>query len=184
MVLADCQQCVTELRNHARWWLALWGVPSVAESLTIEWSSRLRRSLGRAIPSRCLVRLSPFLLTARRALVLETVCHEVAHLVVPLLHREPCRPHGPEWAQLLSAAGFSPRSRVCLTDDVSSRIPVGTVSTPRHRTSGARLYVHTCPVCHIRRLARRRISRWRCAACVTAGLDGRLTLEIIKARSP
>jgi predicted SprT family Zn-dependent metalloprotease len=179
MVQTDRPRRLSEIRHHVRCWLALWGMPGFDENLTIEWSSRLRRSLGRAVPSRRLVRLSHLLLTARRKLVLETVCHEVAHVAVPVLHRNPCRPHGPEWAELVRTAGFAPRNRV----NQSARGQAATVSVRRPSGAGVRLYVHTCPVCHARRLARRRISRWRCADCVTAGLDGRLTVEAIRARS-
>jgi hypothetical protein len=39
-------------------------------------------------------------------------------------------------------------------------------------------YDHWCPVCQSSRQARRPVKAWRCAACVTAGLDG--TLEITR----
>jgi predicted SprT family Zn-dependent metalloprotease len=163
-------------RAPIRSWLALWGIPGFDGCLTIEWSSRLHRSLGRAFPGQCLVKLSPALLTVRRVIALEAVCHEIAHVVVPQLHRKRCLPHGPEWAQLVRKAGFPARVRVPLSKEAPPRERTDRVTIATARKGSERCYIHTCPVCHIRRLAKRRISRWRCAACVAAGLDGRLTV--------
>ncbi|HLE72474.1 MAG TPA: hypothetical protein VJH87_22540 [Vicinamibacteria bacterium] len=38
------------------------------------------------------------------------------------------------------------------------------------------LHGHRCPVCQLFRAARRLMSRWRCAACVASGLEGRLSI--------
>lgn len=183
MVHSDRDRRLNELQDHVRSWLALWGLRDFDEGLTIEWSSRLYRSLGRAFPRQGLVRLSPLLLAARPEVVLEAVCHEVAHVMVHRLHRAPCRPHGPEWAQLVRAAGFPTRVRVPFVDEGSARTTEGAGAAARHPGSSIRLYVHACPVCHVRRVARRRVPRWRCAACVAAGLDGRLAVEVMKAQS-
>lgn len=166
------------LQRHVRCWIALWGVPDLDERLTIEWSARLRRSLARAFPARNLVRLSPALMTAPRRLVLEALCHELAHVVVHKMHRGRSRAHGPEWAELVTAAGFSPRTRVPLAGDTP------TAAARQRRATTTLLYLHACPVCHARRLARRRVPRWRCAACVAAGLEGRLRISVVEARSP
>ena len=178
VVTAGIQPRLNDLQVHLRSWLALWGVPRLSESLTIEWSSRLQRSLGRAIPDRCLIRLSPILLTDRRDMMLEVVCHEVAHVVVPVLHGGPCRPHGREWAQLVHAAGFPSRSRAPITASSRTRTRQTVAKYP-----GSRLYIHLCPICHIRRVARRPVPRWRCAACVDAGLEGRLTVTVMEVQS-
>jgi predicted SprT family Zn-dependent metalloprotease len=183
MLQGDRERRLNELRDHVRSWLALWGMPAFDENLTIEWSSRLHRSLGRAFPRRRLVRLSPHLLTARPDVMLEAVCHEVAHVVVPRLYRGPRRPHGPEWARLIRAAGFPTRIKLPFVDEAPPRATAGARALSPHRYPSTRLYIHVCPVCHARRVARRRITRWRCAACVAAGLDGRLTVEVMKARS-
>jgi len=175
MHISEGERRLKDLRVPIRSWLALWGVPGLDKTLTIEWSSRLQSSLGRAFPSRRLVRLSPLLIPAGAEVALEAVCHELAHVAVSRLHRSPCRPHGPEWARLVRAAGFPIRIRVPFDDKTATR-SAGTRAVTRLRPA-IRIYVHTCPVCHLRRLARRRISRWRCAACVGAGLDGRLDIE-------
>jgi len=166
------------VQRHVRCWIALWGLPDLDERLTIEWSPRLRRSLARAFPSRNLVKLSPALLTAPRRLVLEALCHELAHVVVHKMHRRRRRPHGLEWARLVQAAGFPPRTRVPLAGDTPTGAACG------RRTTSGLLYLHACPVCHVRRLARRRVTRWRCAACVAAGLEGRLMISVVEAPSP
>jgi hypothetical protein len=36
------------------------------------------------------------------------------------------------------------------------------------------VFVHRCPVCGLTRSARRPNPRWRCVACIAAGLEGRL----------
>jgi predicted SprT family Zn-dependent metalloprotease len=181
VMAADRVRRLSEFRAFIRSWLVLWGRPGFDEHLAIEWSSRLHRSLGRAFPELGLVKLSPVLLTARRALALEVVCHEIAHIVVPQLHRGRCLPHGDEWAQLVRVAGFPPRIRVPFPGGAGARGRAEQVRVPMARGANERRYIHTCPVCHMRRLAKRRVTRWRCAACVAIGLDGRLT--IMEARS-
>src|SRR5262245_3745735 len=179
----DLDRHLSEVRDHIQLWLALWGNPLLAESLNLEWSARLYRSLGRAFPNRRLVRLSPALLTARRDLMLEAVCHEVAHIVVGLTHRRPCQPHGPEWAGLVRTAGFEPRIRVPLSNVTALKKSAGTLRRPRARATNRRIFIHSCPVCHMRRVAWRHINRWRCADCTAAGLEGRLVVEVIRAKS-
>src|SRR5690349_21638014 len=68
----------------------------------LEYSPRLRSSLGRCLPERSLVRLQPRLLTDLAHLHPEVVCHELAHLEV-------FRRHGPEWQALVREAGYEPR---------------------------------------------------------------------------
>jgi predicted SprT family Zn-dependent metalloprotease len=159
--MASTVAMTDDLLGHVRTWARLWGVPGLDARLSIEWSRRLRRSLGRAFPQRGLVKLSAALRSAPAERVLETLCHEVAHIAVLELHGAPCRPHGPEWAALVRAAGFVPSVRLRGTTE---------------RPGDVRLYLHWCPVCHARRVARRAVRRWRCAGCVGAGLDGTLNV--------
>jgi predicted metal-dependent hydrolase len=77
-------------------WLRLWDVPYLERESRIEWSPRLTRSLGRCYPDRRLVRISAHLETATDGLLLEVLCHEMAHLAARELHGRNVRPHGPE----------------------------------------------------------------------------------------
>jgi predicted SprT family Zn-dependent metalloprotease len=147
---------------------AKWSVPAIVNRVEIQFSRRLRSSLGRCILSRGIVRLNRRLLKARPALLEEVLCHELAHVVTFERHGRHCRPHGPEWAALMRAAGFEPRVRARLSHDLE--VAVRAARTPR------RLYEHRCPVCQAKRLARRPVPQWRCAACVAAGLEGKLVI--------
>ena len=151
------------IRNLAR----VWGVPRLEQCARVEFSPRLSKSLGMAYPWLGLVRLNPVLAgPAHRHLLAEVLCHEVAHVAVYELHGPRRRPHGPEWAALVRAAGFEPRSRMHLEGGPPT-------VRPRLPRPGP-VFVHRCPVCGMERSARRPCPRWRCAACVAAGLEGRL----------
>ena len=97
----------------------------------------------------------------------EVLSHEIAHIAVRDLHGVGRRPHGPEWMALVRAAGFEPQKRIAWSS--GSRTPnASAIQRPN--------YLHRCPVCQLRRIARRPVRHWRCAACVTAGLSGRLDI--------
>ncbi len=145
-----------------------WSVQTIADRVEIQFSHRLRSSLGRCVPSRRIVRLNRCLLNARPALVEEVLCHELAHVVTFERHGRHCRPHGREWEALMRAAGFEPRVRARLSHDLQAALRTA------RRPDG--LYEHRCPVCQATRLARRPVPQWRCAACVAAGLEGWLVI--------
>ena len=147
-----------------------WHVSTLAASLTVEYSPLLRRSLGRASVAHSRVRLNFVLRDAPREIVREVLAHELAHLVVSRRARTGSRPHGARWAALMEAAGFPPRRR----------IPYQQTATPALDQRSR--YVHSCPVCHATRYARRPVARWRCTACVENGLDGRLVIEEVASR--
>jgi len=147
---------------------AKWNVPAIADRVDIQFSRRLRSSLGRCVPSRGIVRLNQRLLAAQPALVEEVLCHELAHMVVFDRHGRGCRPHGQEWAALMRTAGFEPRVRARLSRDFQAVVQTG--------RAARLLYEHRCPVCQATRLARRAVPQWRCAACVAAGLEGKLVI--------
>lgn len=144
-----------------------WGLRGFEQSLRVEWGLRFRRSLGRVQLNRRVVRLSAELATAPVAVLLEVLCHEIAHLAVRDLHGR-CQPHGPEWAALVRAAGFKPRRRIPWSPPAPQ---------PQRVPAQRRQYIHHCPVCHLRRTARRPVPQWRCAACVAVGLPGRLEIQ-------
>jgi SprT protein len=161
-----------ELHNVIISWEPTWRTPGLANLTRVTFSPRLERSFGRCVPATGRVTLTTRLRRGSRERLLETLCHEVAHVAAYMLHGTAARPHGPEWAALVRAAGFDP----------------GTHARPRHgawkppkrrpRAKPPRFtVVHTCPVCHSRRFARRVISAWRCRPCVDAGLSGELTAK-------
>lgn len=164
----------TEALASAQHWLELWNTPELAARTTIEWSPRMTRSLGRCYPERRLIRLAAFLNEADSALLEEVLCHELAHLAAHELHRADnrgrIRSHGSEWKALMRAAGYEPRVRM----PAPPNAPKPQRRRPRRRRRY--LYLHRCPRCRAARTAKRSVPRWRCAACLTAGLDGILDI--------
>jgi SprT protein len=153
-------------------WARSWRTPGLADRLVIEYSRRLRKSLARSLPSRGLVRLNPVLQMPQNARLLpEVLCHEAAHVAAFELHGPQCRPHGPEWSRLVTSAGFVPKLHL-YAEDKSQAADA--------RSAASSVYEHRCPVCQAVRFARRPVPRWRCAACVSAGLDG----DLLIARRP
>ncbi len=131
--------------------------------LSVSFSERMHRSLGRCVPRTGAVRLNARLLGDNPELLEEVLCHELAHIAAFQLHGSKVRPHGSEWGSLMRAAGFEPRVRTHLNRDVGE--------------AAQAFYEHRCPVCHTKRLARRPVKAWRCAECFAAGLEGKLIIE-------
>ena len=93
-------------------WANLWKLPNLPSRSSIEWSSRLTRSLGCCYPHRGKVRLAARLQSADLELLEEVLCHEMAHLAAHELHGQRIRPHGTEWKTLIKAAGYEPKTRL------------------------------------------------------------------------
>jgi len=167
---------VEELRERSREllsaWSELWGRPGLERSVDVEISRRMRRALGLTHPGRGVVRIAHTLLAAPDAAFAEVLCHEAAHIVVFERHRRTVRPHGPEWAALMRAAGYRPRTRV---DPRDLGIPWNP-APPRPRRRSRWVYEHQCPRCGMRRQARRAVPQWRCAPCLESGGTGRLEI--------
>lgn len=147
-------------------WASLWSVPELPENVRIVFSQRLTSALGRCTPRSGSIRLNPGLLDAPPESLREVVCHEAAHVAAWLVHGRCTRPHGREWRNLMRLAGYEPRVRWA----------EGSVPLAVRRRRPAVVYIHACPVCGANWAAKRRVSQWRCAACVDAGLDGRLVI--------
>lgn len=155
-------------RQLVRSWETLWGAPGLADRISFLETPRMRRTLGRCSPQRYIVRLAAGLGDAPAHLLEETVCHEAAHVLVFERQDRATAPHGAAWKELMRLAGFTPRTRVpALTDPGLHR--------PRRGRSDV-IYEHHCPVCHATRPAHRPMARWRCSACVRAGLGGELRI--------
>jgi len=148
-------------------WFSLWGLPSFDKSITINFSTRLQRTLGRCYARRRRITVAARLKEMHPSILEEVLCHECAHLAVFELQGESCRPHGREWGQFMTLAGFEPRRRLLL-DELGISSPNG-----RHRY----VYIHSCPICQAKRVARRPVRSWRCADCMALGLDGLLEIN-------
>jgi len=156
------------LRDRLQRWGDLWEVPKLAEKIALRMSSRLRTSLGSYRAQRTELTLAAWLLDGPEALLAEVLCHEAAHAAVHALHGRRVRPHGAEWCGLMKRAGFPPRVRV----------PWSVVPASRRVAAAERgLWEHRCPVCQATRLARTRVTRWRCRSCREEGREGRLVIH-------
>lgn len=149
-----------------------WGVNGLATSIDIRISSRMRRTLGRAVARTSTVWLSETVL-GDCELLDQVFCHELAHLAAFRLRGSLEPPHGPTWRRLVRRSGHAPLVR--LGPEPECGTPRGSPSRPLGR------YLHRCPVCQFSRLAARRMNRWRCAACIETGLDGVLSVERFEA---
>jgi predicted SprT family Zn-dependent metalloprotease len=163
-VSSSFEHRIAELAN-------LWSMPDLTASVSLRFSSRLKRTLGRADGTTGRIVLAAFL-ADDPALCDVALCHELAHLAAFRLAGASERPHGPTWQRLVREAG-------CPS---SLRIAVGAPAEERSATRKATRYRHYCPICHFSRIAGRRMTGWRCADCVAAGLDGRL--EIVPVERP
>jgi len=146
----------------------LWAEPDV-RALTIQVNPRLRTTVARCVACKGVIEISPAV--ARRTIgsQREIVCHEAAHYVVWHRYGKTLRPHGPEWAALMTAAGFQPEAKA---------IRCGTTGERRRSVS---VFRHVCPVCQFSKRSKRRMSRWRCPECRAVGLDGALRIERVSA---
>jgi SprT protein len=152
------------LQKRVALWLARWNTPSLAETLRIEFSPRLRRAFGRCYQEEQLIRLTPSLRDTQSHLLAEILCHEAAHAAVYELYGSAARPHGQEWEELMRMVGFEPRVRIPVvvrSQDAAERV----------------LYLHHCPNCEKSRHASRPMHRWRCRTCLREGSDGELVIR-------
>jgi predicted SprT family Zn-dependent metalloprotease len=167
-VKLDREVQIKLLRDRLESWGRLWGVPTLAEDVELHLSSRLRTSLGNYRVDRSQLTLAAWLLDGPTALVEHVLCHEAAHAAVHALHGRRVKPHGVEWRIMMVQAGWPARVRVPW-----SALPASRRVAPHHRG----LWEHRCPVCQATRLARTRVTRWRCRSCRNAGRDGRLVIR-------
>lgn len=153
-------------------WAKVWHVPSLSHRVSIAYSPRLRKSIGRARPHTGKIVLSTRCAGLPRALLFEIVCHEAAHIAVHVLHGTHAKPHGPEWRKLVQVAGYRP----CTTlrnRGLAGNSAVANLSRRHH---------YRCPVCQEDYYTRRRNSRLVCTACHHAGAPA--ILRFISHSSP
>jgi predicted SprT family Zn-dependent metalloprotease len=149
-------------------WMNLWAVPGLENEITLEFSSRMTRSLGRCDPTRRTIRISRLVADAGDELLREVLCHEAAHVAAVELHGPRVRPHGAEWKGLMRLAGLPPRARIPI-DELPPAFVLQAISRrPR--------WEHRCAVCDAVRTAGRPVRNWRCVRCVEAGLSGMILI--------
>jgi predicted SprT family Zn-dependent metalloprotease len=153
-------------------WCSTWGVATLAGSVSIRTNARLRSSIARLVVAERRIELGPLFFSA---LVnhREVLCHELAHFAAHVKYGRRIRPHGPEWRELVRAAGFKPRVR-------HPQIPLSRRAAAQRWT---RRYEHRCPVCQSVWYALRRMTTWRCAECAAAGLPGHLHIRALDLRT-
>jgi predicted SprT family Zn-dependent metalloprotease len=143
---------------------ALWGVRLAG--LTVVRNPRLRTTRARYLPLERRLEVSK---AAARAPHPERVLiHELAHAAAVELYGRKVRPHGKEWKALIQTAqraGF----KTATPRPLRPRRPTKRPTTSR--------FDHVCPVCQYRRIAKRRMTTWRCPDCRAAGLPGHLAIE-------
>jgi hypothetical protein len=157
---------------------ALWDSPALTD-LTVAVNPRLSRTLGRLVRRSWRIELGARALAGEQRLR-EVVTHEAAHAV--LATRDGAKaPHGPEWRELMALAGY-PKARAAHWRCHRAG-GQGGPGRPSRPNSPPPLYDHWGPVCQSSRVGRRPVKALRCAACVAAGLDGKLEITR-RARGP
>jgi predicted SprT family Zn-dependent metalloprotease len=154
--------------RHLSEWATTWGVPGLDSRTRFVASSRMRVSLGLYVSRVREIRIADFLFDGPMSLLQEVVCHEFAHAAVEERFGRNGRPHGREWRSFMRAAGCEPRVRIPGLE-LERLIPIA-----RSRRVG---WLHRCPICQAERVGGRPVSSWRCVACVSSGLKGRLEIE-------
>jgi predicted SprT family Zn-dependent metalloprotease len=156
----------SRLRMAIARWSEAWSLPNLPEAVVVDLNRRLRTRVGRYRPDSHRIEVGPrfLLLRSRRA---EVLAHELAHAAARRLHPRARKPHGPEWKNLVQAAGFEPMVRL--------RVPAP--PKPVTRSGETARYRHRCPVCQMTRWARKPVTAWRCRACANAGLPGVLIIN-------
>ena len=157
-----------QIRDDILEWSQIWKTPEVAERITLRTSTRFKTTLGRFRPDRFEITLASWLLDSPEPLKREVSAHEAAHAAIYLRHGRKARPHGAEWSALLTAVSIPARVHIPHSDLPDARRKAFALQ-PR--------WEHRCPVCQATRMAKTRVTRWRCARCRLRGLDGELIVE-------
>ncbi|MBO39559.1 MAG: hypothetical protein CMM75_10345 [Rhodospirillaceae bacterium] len=147
--MTSLQRPSEELRNHINELLkSLCEQNEISPVPHIEWSSRLKRVLGKAYKTGRIIRLSSWLSEDQAE---ETLRHELAHIVI---EGKPSRPHGSEWKNWAKKLGAKPRAT--------------SASPPKYapRQKNSRIYKGLeCPSCKIRFIRFILRNQLYCRAC-------------------
>ena len=155
---------------------------SVPALPSLKVNGRLTRSLGRYSGDLSVIELRADVARWPARRLRPLLIHELAHAAVLQRHGTSVRPHGREWQSLMKCAGVQVAAQAMA--GCRPWVKSGGRSVPA-RPSSASLavssqYEHRCPVCHMVRLAKRPVPRWRCRDCVNAGLEGRLIIRVLR----
>ena len=134
-------------------------------AIKIRFSNRLRKSLGKTHLKKRLILLHPELEGSSSSLLGEVLCHELAHIANYEINGEFDRPHGHAWRSLVTAAGYTPKTKLAVYNLNSRTRQV------------EKKFVHRCPVCFSKRISRRKMKNWRCANCLENGLSGKIVVD-------
>jgi predicted SprT family Zn-dependent metalloprotease len=154
--------CSSDLNSLA----TVWAHPRVS-SLRVVVNKRLQATLARWMPPADVIQVSPAAAERGQNVLRQIVAHEAAHVVVWDRYGRIVRPHGPEWMDLMRAAGTEPQAVLMRCGE------------RYHRKAPSLCFRHFCPVCHFERMAKRRVATWRCPECQAIGLPGGLNVEQI-----
>lgn len=155
------------LEPVVRFCAELWGVPALLERVRIIPAPRMTVILAHAYPATNTIRISARVLASGSTeLIREILCHELAHLACRMRYGRRVHPHGPEWKELMRQTGYEPRVRF-------PHDAMAPLALPGRRPLA---YEHRCRSCGQTHLARTTNRHWRCASCVRAGREGRLTV--------
>lgn len=84
-----------------------WECADLSEKARIIYTTRMRTTIGMARLEENIVELNPVLLTEHPEEFIETLVHELAHLVVYWRYGSRARPHGREFFTLMRAVNLS-----------------------------------------------------------------------------
>ncbi len=152
---------------------ALWESPALG-GIDVVPNARLSKTLGRLVGRPGRIELGPRALVSDKTLR-GVVTHEAAHAATrDGAEQQP--PHGPEWRALMARAGYPKAKGAHWRCHREATGGPQREHQPNPKNAQRTLYDHWCPVCQSSRVGRRAVKAWRCAACVAAGLDGRLEI--------
>lgn len=99
------------LFEAAKRWSAVWGLSRLMRDIHVQFTDVGDAALGLCDLRRRTVTLNGvLLLPVNESLLFETLCHELAHVVVALRYGPRTAEHGPEWEEYMERAGFTPRA--------------------------------------------------------------------------
>jgi predicted SprT family Zn-dependent metalloprotease len=148
------------------------GATRIANSVRVEWNSRLKTTAGRADFREKLISLNPRLCDYGEAEVDRTLRHELAHILAQFrTGRRRIFPHGKEWRDACRELAISDEARCHhLSFPISER---------------ARSYLYKCPNCQrdfprVRRIKRAVACLTCCRAQNGGEFDPRFRLQLVK----